>query len=156
MKKINWAKLIILILVTELVGLLANFFAGDIKQIYLLLNKPMIAPPSFIFGIIWPILYLLIAIAVYMVYESEKTYDRKKAIHMYWLQLFVNFVWPIVFFRFLMLKEAFVIILILDILVLITTKLFYKINKNTIYFMIPYVLWLFFATYLNLWIALFN
>lgn len=156
MKKINWPKLIILILVTELIGLLANFFAGDIKTIYMSINKPMIAPPSFIFGIIWPILYLLIAIAVYMVYESYKTLEQKNAIKMYWLQLFVNFIWPIVFFRFLMFKEAFLIIVILDVLVVITTKLFYKINKNTIYFMIPYVLWLFFATYLNLWIALFN
>lgn len=156
MKKINWSKLITIVLITEFVGLVASLLSGKIKNVYLSINKPALAPPSWVFGIVWSVLYLIIGVAAYIVYESEKTEQRKKAIWLYWLQLFVNFVWPIVFFRFLMFRVALLVIVILDILVVITTREFYKINKVAGKLMIPYLLWLMFASYLNLGIALLN
>lgn len=156
MKKIKWSKLITIVLVTELVGLIASLLSGNIKKVYMTINKPALAPPSWVFGIVWSVLYLMIGVAAYIVYESEETEQRKKAIWLYWVQLFVNFVWPIVFFRFLMFEAALLVIGVLDILVVITTREFYKINKFAGKLMIPYLLWLMFATYLNLGIALLN
>lgn len=156
MKKINWSKLITIVLATEFVGLIASLLSGNIKKVYMSINKPVLSPPSWVFGVVWSLLYLLIGVAAYIVYESEKNEERKKAIWLYWLQLFVNFIWPIVFFRFLMFKQALFIIVVLDFLVVITTKAFYNVNKYAGKLMIPYMLWLMFATYLNLGVALLN
>lgn len=156
MKKINWFQLIVIVLITELIGLLGSLFSGNISQVYTTLVKPPLSPPGWLFGIIWSILYLLMGIAAYIIYQSPETLGRNKAITLYWVQLFVNFLWPIVFFRFEWYWISVVIILLLDVLVLVTTIWFYKINKVAGYLMIPYLLWILFATYLNIGIAFLN
>lgn len=156
MKKINWFLLLAIVLITELVGVLGSLFSGNTGQIYTSLIKPPLSPPGWLFGVIWPILYLLMSIAAYIIYQTPQTLERKKAILLYWIQLFVNFLWPIVFFRFEWYWISVGIILLLDILVSITTVWFYKINKTAGYLMIPYLLWIFFATYLNIGIAVLN
>lgn len=80
MKKINWFQLLVIILITELIGVLSNLFSGNTGQTYTMLVKPTLSPPGWIFGVIWPILYLLMGIAVYIIYQSPETLDRKKAI----------------------------------------------------------------------------
>ena len=156
MKKINWIQLLNIVFITQIVGLISNFLSGDTGQIYSSLNKPALAPPGWLFGVIWPILYLLIAISVYMIYQQVQTTDSKKAIQLYWLQLFVNFLWPIVFFRFKWYGGAVSVIILLDILVATTLVKFYHIKKAAGYLLIPYLLWILFATYLNIGIALLN
>lgn len=155
-KKINWLQLVIIILATELIGMLSSLFSGNTGQIYKSFEKPPLSPPGWLFGVIWPILYLLMAIAAYIIYQTPHTASRQKAITLYWVQLFVNFLWPIVFFRFEWYWISVAIILLLDILVLTTTIWFYKINKAAGYLMIPYILWIVFATYLNIGIAILN
>lgn len=155
-KKIQWFQLITIVLITELIGMLSGFFSGNIGEVYPALVKPPLAPPGWIFGIIWPILYLLMGIAAYIIYQSPQTPNSQSAISLYWVQLIVNFFWPIVFFRFERYWLAVAVILLLDILVLITTVKFYRIDKRAGYLMIPYLLWILFATYLNIAIAVLN
>jgi len=156
MKKIDWYQLLTIILITELVGVLGSLLSGNTGEIYTSLIKPPLSPPGWLFGVIWPVLYLLMSIAAYIIYQTPQTLDRKKATTFYWIQLFVNFLWPIVFFRFEWYWIAVVIIILLDILVSITTLWFYKINKSAGYLMIPYLIWILFATYLNIGIAVLN
>lgn len=156
MKKINWFQLLTIIIITELVGVLSNLLSGNTAQIYTSIINPPLSPPPWLFGVIWPILYLLMSIAVYIIYQTPKTLDCKKAITLYWVQLFVNFLWPIIFFRFEWYWIAVGVIILLDVLVAITTVWFYKINKAAGYLMIPYLLWILFATYLNIGIAILN
>jgi benzodiazapine receptor len=156
MKKINWFQLLVIVLITELIGLLGSLFSGITGQIYTSFVKPPLSPPGWLFGVIWPVLYLLMGIAAYIIYQTPQIPERKKATALYWVQLFVNFLWPIVFFRFEWYWISVVVILLLDVLVLITTIWFYKIKKVAGYLMIPYLLWIIFATYLNIGIALLN
>lgn len=155
LKKINWFQLLTLILVTQILGLLSSLLSGPSGQIYSTLNKPALAPPGWLFGVIWPILYLLIGIAVYLIYQKPGALS-KKAIQLYWIQMLFNFLWPIVFFRFKWYVGAIAVIVLLDILVAITMVNFYKVKKTAGYLMIPYFLWILFATYLNIGIALLN
>ncbi|HWR19155.1 MAG TPA: TspO/MBR family protein [Clostridia bacterium] len=155
MKKINWLQLLVIVLITELVGVLASILSGNIGQIYTSFIKPPLSPPAWLFGVVWPVLYLLMGIAAYIIYQSRAP-NRKDAIVLYWIQLFVNFLWPIIFFRFAWYWLAVVGILMLDVLVFVAMLWFYKIKKAAGYLMLPYLLWIFFATYLNIGIAVLN
>lgn len=156
MKKIDWIQLLTIILISELVGVLGSLLSGNQGVIYTSFVKPPLSPPGWLFGVIWPVLYLLMSIAAYIIYQTPQTLERKEATTIYWIQLFVNFLWPIVFFRFEWYWIAVGVIILLDILVSITTLRFYKINKAAGYLMIPYLLWILFATYLNIGIAVLN
>ena len=155
-KKIDWSQLLIIVLITELAGMLGNLFSGNAGQEYSSFIKPPLSPPGWLFGVIWPVLYLLMGIAAYIIYQTQQTPERKRAINLYWVQLFVNFLWPIIFFRFEWYWISVIVILLLDVLVLITIIRFYRINKIAGYLLIPYLLWLLFATYLNIGIAVLN
>ena len=156
MKKIDWFQLLTIILIAELVGVLGSLLSGNTGEIYTSLIKPPLSPSGWLFGVVWPVLYLLMGIAAYLIYQAPQTPECKKATAFYWIQLFVNFLWPIVFFRFEWYWIAVVIIILLDILVSITARLFYKINKAAGYLMIPYLIWILFATCLNIGIAILN
>lgn len=156
MKKVNWSKLLTIVFFTELIGVLGSILSGNTSQSYASFIKPPLSPPGWLFGIIWPVLYLLMGIAAYLIYQAPQTPMRKRAITFYWVQLFVNFLWPIVFFRFEWYWVSVAVIVLLDVLVFITTILFYKIKKPAGYLMIPYLVWILFATYLNIGIAILN
>jgi len=156
MKKIDWFQLLTIILIAELVGVLGSLLSGNTGEIYTSLIKPPLSPSGWLFGVVWPVLYLLMGIAAYLIYQAPQTLERQKATAFYWIQLFVNFLWPIVFFRFEWYWIAVIIIILLDILVSITARLFYKINKAAGYLMIPYLIWILFATCLNIGIAVLN
>ncbi len=154
MKKI--IKIILAISFTELAGYISMKLSGSISTLYLTLNKPAFSPPSQLFGIVWPILYLLMGISLYIIYDSQKNELQKKALYLFALQLFVNMLWPTVFFKFEMFWLAVFVILLLDVLVAKTINLFYIINKKSAYLLIPYMLWILFATYLNIGLAILN
>lgn len=156
MKKINWFQLIAIVLGTELIGLLGSLFSGITGQSYATLIKPPLSPPGWLFGLVWPVLYLLMAIADYLIYQTPPTPERQKATGLYWIQLFVNFLWPIVFFRFEWYWFSVAVILLLNILVIAAAIRFFKLEKAAGYLMIPYLLWLLFAAYLNIGVALLN
>ena len=115
------------------------------------LIKPPLAPPGFIFPIVWTILYLLMGISYYISNSDDKELDQ-----IYLLQLLVNFLWPIIFFVLKMYFSAFLWIILLLILVVVMIKEFLRIKKLSGYLQIPYLLWLLFATYLNIGVFILN
>lgn len=114
------------------------------------LSKPPLSPPGIIFPIMWTILYLLMGISYYI----YRKYNDNKLI--YYVQLFVNILWTIIFFNLkLRLLGVFWIILLL-ILIIILYKQFNKYNKLSSYLLIPYIIWVIFATYLTIGIYILN
>ncbi len=154
MKPQNRSALIISILIPLAVGALSALISGDMST-YSTLNKPALSPPSFIFPIVWTILYILMGISAYLVFVSESP-DAPKALKTYFLQLFFNFFWSIIFFRFSLYLPAFIWLVILIILICVMIKQFYKINPTAAYLQIPYLLWCLFAAYLNFSLHLLN
>ncbi len=155
-KKINWLQIVVLVLITELAGFISSFLSGNVREIYAVLMKPPLSPPAWLFGVVWPMLYMLMAIAVYIIYQTPNTSKKKSLILLYWIQLFINFTWSIIFFRFQWFVFSIAIIVLLDLLVLFITVKYAKINKTAGSLLIPYLLWILFATYLNIGIAILN
>ena len=116
--------------------------------------KPPLSPPSYIFPIVWTILYILMGISYFIATKNNK--NDKELNQIYILQLLVNFFWPIIFFVLKMYFTAFFWIILLIILVIIMIKELLKNNKISGYLQIPYFIWLLFATYLNIGIFLLN
>jgi len=141
-------KLIISILISLGVGGLSALITSGSIDIYMTLVKPPLAPPSIIFPIVWTILYILMGISSYIIYKSLDI-EKDSALKVYLLQLFINFVWPILFFLLKLRLLSLIWIILLVITVMIMIKKFYDIDKNAAYLQIPYLLWILFATYLN-------
>ena len=144
------AKNVILpIILGGLVGLIISQFID-----YNTLQKPPLSPPGFIFGIVWSILYLLMGIAYgILVYKGKSNVEVSK---IYWTQLIVNLIWPILFFVFKLRLFSSVWIILLLILVIDMIIKFYKKDKIISYSQIPYLLWIMFATYLNIGVYILN
>lgn len=139
------------ILIAEAVGMLSGFFAGPSRAIYKELELPSLAPPGWLFPIVWTILYACMGVAAYLIYADRhvRPDDKQRALGLYALQLFVNFWWSIFFFRWGMLFTSVVVILILDVLVVLTMDAFSKIQPIAATILFPYLVWILFATYLN-------
>jgi tryptophan-rich sensory protein len=117
------------------------------------LIKPILSPPNWLFPLSWSIIYLLMGISYYLF--KKNSYDKKITI-IYYIQLFVNALWSIIFFAWKLYFLSIIWIILLDILVLIMLILFYKYNKVSTYLNIPYIIWILFATYLTIGIYLLN
>ncbi|MGL5436761.1 MAG: TspO/MBR family protein [Lachnospiraceae bacterium] len=154
MKPINKSALVISILIPLAVGSLSALISGNMS-IYSSLNKPSISPPSYIFFIVWTLLYILMGISSYIIYVSGNA-NSAKALKIYALQLFFNFCWSIIFFVFSQYQLAFLWLILLIILIIIMIQQFYKINPIAAYLQIPYLLWCIFAAYLNFIILMMN
>lgn len=152
--KIEWKKLIICIAIPLAVGGLSAFLTQDSMEAFGALNKPPLSPPGWLFPVVWTILYVLMGIASYLVLTSQK--PNRTALTAYAVQLAFNFTWSIIFFNLELYLFAFIWLVLLWLLILLTTVLFYNISKPAGYLMIPYLLWVTFAGYLNLAIYLLN
>ena len=121
------------------------------------LEQPPLSPAGWLFPVVWTILFTLMGIASYLVVMSNATLeDKAKALKYYGLQLVFNFFWSILFFNFDLYYFSFVWILVLLALILVTMTLFYRIDKRTLFLLLPYALWVAFASYLNIGIAILN
>lgn len=118
------------------------------------LVKPTLSPPGIVFPIVWTIIYLLIGISYTLLKEKGKIPRETK--QLYYIQLIFNYLWTFIFFVFRLRLLSVLWIIILDVLVIIMTYQFYKQNKLSGILLIPYVLWLLFATYLNISIYFLN
>ena len=118
------------------------------------LIKPTLSPPGIVFPIVWTIIYLLIGISYTLL--KEKGEAPKETQQLYYTQLILNYLWTFIFFVFRLRLLSVLWIIILDVLVVIMTYQFYKQNKLSGILLIPYVLWLLFATYLNISIYFLN
>lgn len=155
--KIRWKELIISVAIPLAVGGVSGFLNRNSMKDFENLNQPPLSPPGWLFPVVWTILYVLMGIASYLIYTSYAPKRQKKsALTAYGVQLFFNFVWSFLFFNFGLYTFAFIWILILWALIILTAVLFSKISRPAAYLMIPYILWVTFAAYLNLGVAVLN
>ena len=152
--KINWKKLIKIIVITFVIGNLFSIFTMSSMDAFKELEKP-IDVPGIIFPIVWTILYLLMSISCYIISNSDSKL-KSNALLLYWLQLIINSLWTLIFFAFKAYLFAFIWLLLLFVVVCVMEYKFFKIDKRAFYLNIPYVLWIIFAGYLNLGIYLLN
>ena len=153
---VNWKKLLICLAIPLAIGGLGALLGGGMDQ-YQALNQPPLSPPGWIFPIVWTILYLLMGYASYRVLTADAPRaDRKKALTFYGIQLFLNFLWPVVFFGLGWYWAAFILLLALWVMIYLTMHLFGLIDDTAENLLIPYLLWVTFAGYLNLGVALLN
>ena len=153
--KINFKKLFKYLGITLGVGALSAFLTMGSMDIYSQIQKPSLAPPSIVFPIAWSILYVLMAISAYIVSESSCE-NKNTALKSFYIQLAVNFVWPLIFFGLQAFFFSLLWLILLVVLVIIMIIQFYKCKPISAYLQIPYLLWLLFATYLNFSIYLLN
>lgn len=152
--KIQWKTLITCLIIPLTIGSISALLTQNNIKTFNLINKPILTPPSWLFPIVWTILYILMAIASYLVFVSKK--PNKTALTIYGIQLLFNFFWSIIFFNFELYLFAFIWLVLLWLLIFKTAILFYQISKPAGYLMIPYLLWVTFAGYLNFSIYLLN
>ncbi len=148
---------IIGILIPVGVGLLSAFATRQSMDIYQTIVQPPLAPPGFLFPLVWTILYILMGISSTIVYNSNaSTDDKNRALLIYGVQLIVNFFWSIIFFNNRAFLFSFIWLLLLWVLIIAMILFFRKINKTAACLQLPYLLWVTFAGYLNLMIFLLN
>lgn len=149
---------------TKRLIILSDVIANNINQNvimynsawYYSLNFPPFTPSAAVFSIAWAALYtmILISLILYITKCSEKS--KLWGYILFGIQMLLNFVWPSIFFHFQNIKVAFLVLILLDITVLLTIKEFYQISQKSAYFLIPYLMWILFATYLNAGFAVLN
>ncbi len=153
---IRWKKLLVCVLIPLLVGGLSALITMGSMENFSALNEPPLSPPGWLFPVVWTILFVLMGIASYIVLERGSFAETRTALFFYGVQLFFNFFWSIFFFNFELYYFSFLWLLALWVLIIITAVLFFRISKPAGYLMIPYILWVTFAGYLNLGIAILN
>jgi translocator protein len=118
------------------------------------LKKSQLSPPNYVFGIVWPILYTMMFVALILVLRSVSI--KSKAVLLFAGQLFLNLIWSPIFFTYKLYSIALLDILLLIIVLGFTIIAFYKISHVAAYLLVPYLLWLSFASYLNTYIVMNN
>ena len=140
------------------VGGLSALLTRGSMDIYSQINQPPLAPPSWLFGVVWPILYVLMGIGSAMVYVNRNAdfEAASSALKIYAVNLVFNFLWGIVFFNFRAFLFAYVWLMILWFIIIAMIIKFKKIRRTAAWLQLPYLLWVTFASYLNLMIYLLN
>lgn len=154
--KIQWKKLLICLAIPLAVGGLSALVSGGMSN-YKTFNQPPLSPPGWVFPVVWSILYLLMGYASYRVLTSGADSQKiRQALTLYGAQLFFNFLWSPVFFGLEWYLVAFFILLILWVLIYLTMRAFSEIDDLSGTLLLPYILWVTFAGYLNLGVYLLN
>ena len=139
--------LIVAVIFAAAIGSMASTSTGT-DSWYLSLNKSELNPPSYVFGIVWPILYIFMMVSAFLAH--------KKIFSLFVVQLFFNAIWSWLFFRFQMPLVALLDIYLLIVINIYILNLMYKESKLAFFLFVPYVLWISFASYLNLFIVINN
>lgn len=152
----NLKKRLILLAIPLAIGGLATLLSGGMDS-YKIINQPPLSPPAWVFPVVWTVLYLLMGEASYRVLTSGADPARiRRALTAYGVQLFLNFLWPLVFFGGMQYLAAFILIIALWVAIFITMRRFSQIDEKAGDLLIPYLLWVTFAAYLNLGVFLLN
>lgn len=155
--KINWKKLIISLAVPLAVGGLSAWLSGGAMERFDSLQKPALAPPSWLFPVVWTILFLMMGVASYLVAEGKADEKQKKtALIVYGVQLAFNFAWTLIFFNAGAYLFAFIWLIVLWLLIIVAIYLFSNISFVSALLLVPYALWVAFAGYLNFMIYRLN
>lgn len=143
--------LLVSLLISLETGVIAGFLTFGSMAQYQEMYHPPLAPPGWVFPVVWLLLYTLMGIASYRIYLKN---PKAEALKLYLIQLAVNFFWPVFFFNLGWQVFAAVWLLVLWYLVFVMIKEFARIDEGAARLMIPYLVWLTFAAYLNIVIAL--
>lgn len=130
-------------------GISGSANANSINTWYITLNKPFFNPPNYLFGPVWTLLYALMGISLFLILETPKSALRKKSILIFGTQIFLNFWWSIIFFKYQLVGWALIEIGMIWMSILLMIVTFRKLNKTAAYLQIPYLLWVSFATVLT-------
>ena len=150
------AKLSVSILLPLIIGGISGYYtASNIQSWYVTLIKPSFNPPNYLFGPVWTSLYIIMGISFYMIWSSTKS-NKNKLIGIYLFQLVLNFLWSFIFFKYHAIGIAAIEIVFLWLSILTMIIMFYKNNKWAAFINIPYLLWVSFASVLNISIYLLN
>ena len=151
--KIDYKRLLFYIIITLFIGGIPSIFVYT-NNIYDKLNKPPLSPPGILFPIVWTILFILMGISIYRVSKYKSNYFNPNII--YFVQLIVNALWTPLFFGLNLYLISAIWIVILIILVIYMIISYYKYDSISGYLLIPYIIWLLFALYLNIGIYILN
>ena len=147
-KRVDWKVLVLCFLIVIIISAFGSMFTttGDWYESV----KPSITPPSYVFPIAWTILYVLIALSIYFVWTNSKTkYQKKLILLVFGINLIANALWSYLFFGLQNPLAGLIDIVILWLSIILMLLLSYKIDKRAFYMLIPYFLWVSFASYLN-------
>lgn len=142
---------ILIFFIPLIVGVFSSIFVNN--NFYNEFNIPTFAPPQILFPIVWTILYLLMGWAWNLILKCP---NKKKHSTLFGIQIFLNFLWVILFFKAELFLLSFIVVLILDVLVFYIILTFHNYNKLSADLLIPYLIWICFASYLNWVIYLIN
>ena len=154
----NWMRLLASVAACQLAGILGAFFTrAAIPSWYGLLKKPSFTPPSWLFGPAWISLYLLMAVAAYLVWQKGLTTTGvRTALGVFIFQLLLNALWSPVFFGLRSPLAGMIVIVLLWLAIVLTIALFFKISRPAALLLLPYVLWVSYASALNISIYFLN
>lgn len=147
----NYKRLFISLLLPQLSGLLGTFFTREaIPTWYATLEKPFFSPPNWIFGPVWFCLYLMMGIAIYLIWQkADKNKKAQSAAILFWIHLAFNALWSIIFFGLKNPGLALINIVIIWAMILVLIFKFWKIDRRSSYLLMPYLAWVSFATAVN-------
>lgn len=149
MKNINWRRLLIALFIPQVAGLLGVIFtAPEINSWYENLNKPFFNPPGWIFGPVWTVLYILMGISLYLVWQKRDSLGER-IFDWWWIQLALNVLWSVIFFGWHLPLLALIEIGFLWWSIRKTMKSFVEVGRAPVRLLIPYLAWVSFAAILN-------
>lgn len=123
---------------------------------YKSLNAPLLLPPDWLFAPVWIILYLMIFASFWIFFKTESPIKKTLALAFFIVQLLLNFIWSTVFFTMADIQGALVVVIFMWLFIAFTMIEFYRISNLSAYLLVPYLLWVSFAAYLNLSFYLLN
>jgi tryptophan-rich sensory protein len=151
LKKVPWTTFIPLLLLVFLLGSWGSIFTqGDGLDYYYSLPEPFVRPPGWVFGVVWPILFVLMAVSATIVWESPKTFWRKAFIYTFGFNLVCNSFWSALFFGFQEQVWAFVDLFLIWASIIALMWFGWKVSKKAVWLLLPYLLWVTFAGTLSL------
>ena len=157
-RKTNWWLVLAGAVIAEVVGFASGLLAGNMSGDYVAFRSPPLSPPGWVFGLVWPILYAImggVAGYVYQLHVSRKhQQDKQISLILYGVQLLLNFLWSILFFRWQADVWAIVDVFALWAINIVIAVLYYRFDQKAAYWQIPYILWLTFASYLTVGVAM--
>jgi len=148
-------KLILSIAIPIVVGMTSGFLTDPQSEWYLALEGPFFQPPGWLISIVWITLYILMGVALYMIWKRGFR-ENKKPITLFFIQLAINFSWSFVFFTFQSLWGGLIVMLLMLFFVAWTAWEFYKVSKKAGYLFIPYIVWILIAMSVNIAFIILN
>jgi len=153
----KYKRLAISLAIPQLAGLAGSFFtAPAIQNWYVNLQRPSFSPPNWLFGPVWITLYLMMGVSIYLIWNKLDEQNARGVFWLFWIHLFFNATWSMIFFGLHNPMLAFINIAIIWIFIIVLIFKFWKINKWASYLLVPYFFWVSFASVLNYFIWYLN